>query len=445
MELVTASDAEPAQRRLAALLHSKGLRPADRLVIVSPSSADLLVLVLAALRRGIVPVLLNPALLEAEQEELIADADPALVLRGNDVAALSAEALTRVGAPGSESELAPFPLARPMHYTSGTTGRPKGVWSGVLSELDATRMASEERELWGFETTDLHLVCAPLCHSAPVRFAVGTLLAGGAVLLPGKFDAVAAAEAIRAHRPSTTFMAPAHLQRLFALGREVLPPLGSFRLLAHAGSACPEPLKRAALGAFPDGTVWEFYGSTEGQFTACSPAEWLERPGTVGRARPGRRLATDDDAVIWCETPPHARFEYWRDADKTQAAWRDGAFTVGDVGRLDEAGYLFLDGRRNDLIISGGVNVYPAEVERVLHELAGVEEVAVFGLPDERWGQRVCAAIVGPVDEDAVVAFARSRLAPYKCPKQVVRVSEIPLGAMGKVRRSTLAADLGLE
>jgi long-chain acyl-CoA synthetase len=190
--------------------------------------------------------------------------------------------------------------------------------------------------------------------------------------------------------------------------------------------------------------VWEFYGSTEGQFTACPPEDWLERPGTVGRARPGRRLTTDPDGTIWCEVPDAARFSYWRDPAKTAGAWRGPAFTVGDLGRLDAGGYLWLEGRREDLLITGGVNVYPLEVERALAACPGVHEVAVFGTPDERWGTRVCAAVVGSADPDAVRAYARERLAPAKRPKTVVRVDALPRTDRGKLRRTTLAAELGL-
>ena len=157
---------------------------------------------------------------------------------------------------------------------------------------------------------------------------------------------------------------------------------------------------RPSTGSAPD-VLWEFYGSTEGQFTVCSPEEWMARPGTVGRARAGRTLSVDEDGTIWCRAPHFARFSYWRDPAKTDAAWKDGSFSVGDLGRIDNDGYLFLDGRRDDLIISGGVNVYPAEVEAVLSEVAGVGDLAVFGLPDDRWGQRgLCGAgarlTVGP-------------------------------------------------
>jgi long-chain acyl-CoA synthetase len=191
--------------------------------------------------------------------------------------------------------------------------------------------------------------------------------------------------------------------------------------------------------------VWEFYGSTEGQFTACSPEEWMARPGTVGRARPGRRLRTDDDGTVWCRCPSFARFRYWNDDEATARAWRGDEFTVGDLGRLDDGGYLFLDGRRDDLVITGGVNVYPAEVEAVLAEAPGVVEAAVFAVADETWGERVCAAVVGTVDEAALRRHMAARVAPYKRPKTYFRVEELPRTATGKLRRRALPGLLGLQ
>ncbi len=396
MELLTARHSEDQQRRVAGGLLARGVRSGDRVALATSSGGAMLSAVLGALRVGIVPVVLNAGLLPAERAALLADARPVLDIDDAALAELAG---------GAPTELAAVPLARPMHYTSGTSGTPKGVWSGVLSEVDAQALFDEEAELWGFEAGDRHLVCSPLHHSAPIRFAGGTLLRGGSVVVLGPFEATRAARAIAEHQPTTAFMVPSHLQRLFGRFSRDSLDLSSFRLLAHAGAPCPPPLKRAAIEAFGRDAVWEFYGSTEGQFTACSAGEWLDRPGTVGRARPHRRLEVDPDGTIWCAVPGYARFVYWDDPDRTTAAWREEPgpttepgeawFTVGDVGRLDDDGYLWLDGRRDDLIISGGVNVYPVEVENALAHAPGVEQVAVFGVDDESWGQRVCAAVFG--------------------------------------------------
>jgi long-chain acyl-CoA synthetase len=434
IERVTAAESDAAQRRAAGWLRARGLGAGDRVALIASSApATYIALALGALRSGVVPVLLNPALVAAEQQVLLDDAQPALVLRDADLAAV-------LDAP--PSELADAPLARPMLYTSGTTGRPKGVWSGVLAEDDARALLEEERALWRFAPDDVHLVASALYHSAPLRFAAGTLLAGGDVVLLGGFDAERMKQAIAMHAPTTTFVAPAHLQRLFAGGE--LPSLASFRLVAHAGAPCPDALKQEALRHFPAGTVWEFYGSTEGQFTACPPDDWLDHPGTVGRARPGRRLSIDDDGMIWCDVTRYARFSYWRDPDKTARAWRGDAFSVFDLGSLDKNGFLYLDGRRDDLIISGGVNVYPLEVERALLSHPRVRDAAVFPLDDERWGQMVCAAVVGDASSAELDAWLVERLAPYKRPKRIVAVDAIPHSPTGKVRRAHLATDLGL-
>jgi len=460
--ILTSVAAEDRQRRAAGALAAAGCRPGDRVAFCLPSSADLLCAVLGAARTGVVPVLLNATLLPDERDLLLADAAPA-------VSVLDAAALATLGA-GRPVELAPYPLTRPMHYTSGTTGRPKGVTTGVWDEATAKAVFDDEADVWGFSPDDVHLVCSPMYHTVSVRFAAGTLLRGGAVVILPRFDASAALDALRRLRPTTAFMAPTHLQRLLDLGElDDGERFGSLRLLAHAGSSCPPVLKRAAMARVGDDVLWEFYGSTEGQFTVCPPADWLERPGTVGRARPGRTLSIGpldggpldgeppDDAApadgaspavgtIWCEAPPFARFSYWQNADATAAAWRGDAFTVGDVGHLDADGYLYLSGRRHDLIISGGVNVYPAEVEAALLEVDGVAEVAVFGVPDETWGERVVAAVVGSPQLDLadVRAHATRRLAPYKRPKAYVRADDLPHTATGKLLRREVATHVGL-
>ena len=388
VELLDAADAEDRQRRAAGALAARGCRWGDRVAFALGSSADLICAVLGAARTGLIPVLLNATLTPAERDLLADDAQP--VLRIFDPVELARLA------EGAPVDLAPYPLTRPMHYTSGTTGRPKGVTTGIWDEATARPVFEDEAAVWHFQPADLHMVCSPMYHTVSIRFSTGTLLSGGSLAILSRFDAATALDVIRRHRPTTTFLVPTHLQRILQS-----PELGpgetfdSLRLLVHAGAPCPESVKRATMDRVRAGAVWEFYGSTEAQFTVCPPDDWLERPGTVGRARTGRRLFVEPDSgVIWCDMPDFARFSYWRNDEATQQAWRGPACTIGDLGRLDPDGFLYLTGRRHDLIISGGVNVYPAEIENVLAAVDGVAEVAVFGLPDEQWGQRVCVAYV---------------------------------------------------
>src|SRR5512145_2076773 len=209
------------------------LRPGDRVALLVPGSRSYVDLVILATRQGVVPVPLDPRLTEREQAAILADVAPAMVVRSPDDLAAVRDRLDP--APPS-----PVPLVRPMHLTSGTTGSPKGVWSGLLDAAAARALLDEERDLWGFTASDVHLVLSPLYHSAPLRFAVGTILAGGRIVVPGAFDPAEATRAIVEERPSSVFCVPAHLQRLFAHWDQVgVPDLSCFRLVAHAGAACP--------------------------------------------------------------------------------------------------------------------------------------------------------------------------------------------------------------
>lgn len=422
--------------RLAGSLTAAGVGPGDRVVVALPNSVDLLAAVWGCVATGRVPVPLDPRLTPTERDPIVAEVEPAATLDS----AAAVEALIGDGEP---EPLADVPLCRPMHFTSGTTGRPKGVWSGIWDLAEASAAVAEERELWGFAETDVNLVVSPLYHSAPLRFALGTVLAGGSVAVLPVFTADGFAEATRRLRPTTMFCVPAHLQRLFAhLDGGAGLDVSSFRLVAHAGAPCPDPIRRRAYEVFGTEVVWEFYGSTEGQFTACPAPQWLARPGTVGTARPGRTITVDEDGELWCTVPPWGRFEYWRSPERTAEVWRDTpdgpAFTVGDLGRVDDDGFVFLDARRTDLVITGGVNVYPAEVESVLSRVPGVVEVAVHGRPDERWGQRVCATWVGEATEDALRAAADRHLAPPKRPKEYLRADALPRTGTGKILRRSL-------
>ncbi len=424
--------AEREARRAASWISSRGLHAGDRLGVIAGNHPGYVPLTLGALRSGVVPVPINVHLSSDERDRIVTDADCALVVDESSWPDLSS---------GAEEELAPHPLARPMHYTSGTTGLAKGVWSGLLSVDDAAELAADEQELWDPHAGDTYLMCSPFYHSAPHRITISALGAGARVLVFEQFDAADITKAFRDENVNGAFLVPTHLRRLLNEGFKA----PAARRILHAGEACPEPLKWRAIDAFGADNLWEFYGSTEGQFTWCSSKEWLERPGTIGRARTGRRLSIDDPdengvGTIWIEAPSFARWDYWRDPEKTESSWRGLSFTVGDLGRLDTDGYLYLEGRREDLIIYGGVNVYPAEVERVLSEHPDVVEAAVFGVRDDDWGQRVCAAITGSAEPDAVRAFAKERLPGSHVPKQVFVVDELPRTQTGKVRRSELAS-----
>jgi long-chain acyl-CoA synthetase len=444
VEVLHASDAEDRQRRAAGALLARGCTRGDRVAFALGSSADLICAVMGAARIGLIPVLLNATLTAAERDDLGADARP--TVRIFDQAEL--HDLIEEGAP---TDIAPHPLTRPMHYTSGTTGRPKGVTTGLWDERTARQVFEDEAGVWDFNADDLHMVCSPMYHTVSVRFASTTLLAGGSLVILSRFDAATAIDTLRRHRPTTTFLVPTHLQRILQDPTlDADERFDSLRLLAHAGAPCPETVKRATMERVRPGGVWEFYGSTEAQFTVCPPEDWLEHPGTVGRARVGRRLhIAPETGTIWCDMPLFARFSYWEDPEATAAAWNGEACTVGDLGHLDPHNFLYLTGRRHDLIISGGVNVYPAEVENVLAAVDGIGEVAVFGLPDEQWGQKVCAAYVpdgrdAASAEEALRAAAVSRLAPYKRPKRYFATTELPHTATGKLIRRAVPEHLGL-
>lgn len=417
-------------------MSSVHLTEGDRVALLVPGDHSYVELTLALLARGVFPVPLDPGLTPTERERILAPIDPVSTLTDQDQVS---RLLADLGGPGDRR----MPRGRPIHCTSGTTGTPKGVYSGLLPRAHAEALVLEERDLWGFHEDDVNLALSPLHHSAPLRFATGTLLAGGRIVVPGRFDPDRVTAAIASERPTSMFCVPTHLQRLFAHWDRVgVPDLSSFRLVAHAGAPCPTAVKRRLIELFPDGSTWEFYGSTEGQFTACRSEDWLARPGTVGRARPGRVMTADADGQLWCTVPEHARFSYLGDPDKTAQAWRetpDGpAFTVGDIGRVED-GWVHLDGRRTDLIISGGVNVYPLEVENALREDPGVVDVAVYAVPDDDWGQRVVAAVVGDVDTESLDRLAHQVLAPAKRPKEYVLREALPHTATGKILRSELS------
>ena len=238
-ELVTAEQSLDRQRRAAAALHAAGCRIGDRVAVVAHNHPDVIALVVGSLRIGVVPVMVNPDLLPAEQQVILGDCGAQIQIDDSSLCSFLDEADVAQW----NGSLSDVPLARPMHYTSGTTGRPKGVWSGILDIDGATQLLLEERDLWGFCADDRNLVCSPLYHSAPLRFALGTLLAGGSVVVLRKFSAEGARDAIDEHRITTAFMAPAHLQRLFELPTSEQPLFDSRRRTVPTFSQAASPCR----------------------------------------------------------------------------------------------------------------------------------------------------------------------------------------------------------
>ncbi len=441
-------------------LQQSGLREGDRLVTLLGNDEDTFALGLACMLAGVVQVPLPPDLTGPDLHEIVTDADPSVVLV-DPVLAEGHAALDRhtvLAPPGGGWSGQPavepasdHPRTRPMAYTSGTTGPRKGVMVGIHDPAWGAAVVEDERAAFDHRHGDRHLVVSPLYHSGPFRFAAVTALGGGQVTVLPHFDVPAWQAMLRELRPTSLFCVPTHLQRLLAHPDTDTDLFASLTLLAHAGAPCPVSLKERVLDLAPDDAVWEFYGSTEGQFSVCPPDLWRTAPGTVGQARPGRRLQIRDageDGVgtVWVHAPAHARWEYWRAPDRTAQAWDGDAFTVGDLGLLDDQGRLFLHGRPGDLVITGGVNVYPAEVERCLLEHPAVAEAAVFGIPDDSWGERVAAAVVaqpGTTPEvDDLLAFVRGRLRAAQVPKQIRVVGDLPRTATGKIARVGLAEAL---
>lgn len=453
----------------AARLLQRGLRPGDRVALSAPephleaasaaaAQAAVACAAFGALRAGIIPVMLNPLLAPEERDGYLDDVAASVhIWKSAELLALADPEM-----PGRLPDLSDIPLGRPMHFTSGTTGRSKGVWSGVFDDATARDYWADEHGAWPVEPTDLLLNHGPLAHSAPLRFSFLSFMHGADIAYLGSFDAERVAHTVARLKPTVAMAAPTHLQRLLGLPGD--PPVSSYRMLVHAGSPCPPDLKARIHRWAGTDYVWEFLGSTEGQFTKCHGPQWEERPGTLGPARDGRRLviappdtpvtptrggpAADTDAgpepgVIWCEAPEFARFAYFGDAAKSAQACVESPpgvrFSVGDLGYLDSDGYLFLKGRRTDLIITGGVNVYPNEVEAELRRCPGVADVAVYGEADPQWGERVCAAIVGDTDAAAVSSWCSEHVAPYRRPKRIDVVESLPLTSTGKVRRDGLA------
>ena len=339
-----------------------------------------------------------------------------------------------------------------MIYTSGTTGRPKGVRREAPSPDQVAAMARNRAAIYGLEPGIRAVVPGPLYHSAPNSFGLRAgLLAKHLVLMP-RFEPEALLALIERHRVDTLFLVPTMMVRLLRLPEAVRAryDLSSLRHVTHAAAPCPPDVKRAMI-AWWGPIIHEFYGATDiGALTACTSAEWLAKPGTLGRLTEGAALKILDEAGRECPTGVPGEifarvaylpdFTYHKRDDERRAVEREGLITAGDVGYLDAEGDLFLCDRKRDMVISGGVNIYPAEIEAVLIGIEGVLDCAVFGIPDAEFGEALCAAlrVEEGTEESAIRAALQARLANYKVPRRFTFHTELPRDDSGKLLKRRL-------
>lgn len=334
-----------------------------------------------------------------------------------------------------------------MFYTSGTTGVPKGAYRDPRVR-DTEQMRLIVRE-FGFRPEDVHLASGPLYHSAPYRFAVMHLLLGATVVLQREFDPEGFLRAVQEHRATTAFVVPTMLARINGVKGKY--DLSSMKGLVVAGAACPFPVKERAVLLFGS-VLYEFYGATEtGINTLLKPEDQLRKPGSCGLVFPGNEIRILDEegnevprgqaGLLYIKNSALIT-GYHKRPDATAKNFRDGFFTVGDVARMDGEGYLYIVDRKIDMVISGGVNIYPAEIEVLLRTHPAVADAAVIGVPDEEWGESLKAFVVlrlgTKVSEEGIVEFCKANAASYKKPKSVEFVSKLPYSPSGKVLKREL-------
>ncbi|MEM6293125.1 MAG: AMP-binding protein [Myxococcota bacterium] len=333
-------------------------------------------------------------------------------------------------------------------YTSGTTGQPKGAVRNFGAFGPRTLLEILER--LPMRRADTHLVVAPLYHSGGQVFTLLAAALGNTIVLESSFDPEATLRSLHVHDVDTVFMVPTMLRRLLELPQQAFARHRvSPRAVVCGAAPFLHPLRCAAIERFTARAVFDFYGATElGWVTLVDGPEMLRKPGSLGRPIPGQEIAVLDadgrrlppDTVGRVYTRSAQRMQgYLADEDASSAIERSGWLTVDDLGRLDAEGSLFLTGRARDMVISGGVNVYPVEVERVLLEHPAIDDVAVVGVQDEQWGERLVACCVGrPAQDETLITWAKEQLAPYKVPRRWVWLDALPRNPTGKVLKRAL-------
>ena len=459
--------------RLARAFRRRGLCSGDAVALLCSNRPEFVDVLLATQRAGLRLTTVNWHLTGDEAGYIVADCEARAFVaeaRFADAAteaartATSAAVRLAVGGPvvGFEDvttacadevgdDLADPVLGSQMLYTSGTTGRPKGVHRDEASLATAVTLARA-----AYRNGNVHLLTGPLYHAAPLLFSLNApLVAGVTVVIMPAWDPEEALRLIEQHRVTHTHVVPTMFHQLLALPDDVRSryDVSSLRNVLHGAAPCPASVKRRVIDWLGP-IVNEYYAATEGLGTWVDAKTWLRKPGTVGRPVPddqvvvgderGNRLPAGEIGLVWLKAS-EVPFEYYKDSEKTRSSYHDRHFTLGDMGYVDEDGFLFLTDRSANLIISGGVNIYPAEVDAVLLEHPAVADAAAIGVPSPEWGEEVLAVVeprvgIEPTDElaDRLVAFCRQRLAHYKCPRRVDFIDTLPRQDNGKIYKRLL-------
>ena len=464
--------------RAAHALAALGLGQGDRVATMAHNSIQGSEIAAAARKLGAVAVPVNFRLREAELAYVVSDSGARVVAAGPDLAPvvdaarsglseelrfvvmegesrpgwLDYERLLDAASEAEPEAAAEGGLGASMLYTSGTTGHPKGAFRAHGVSVERVQ---EMVGLFGLQPGDVHLVAGPAYHSAVAFFSALTLALGGTLVIMPRFDAEEVLRLISRHRVTTTFMAPILLHRVMDLAESVRAgyDVSSLRALILGAAPCPFSLKERATAYFGE-VLWEFYGASEtGVNLVLRPEEQLRKPGSTGRVVEGQEVLLLDDAgrpvpdgqpgVLWVRSEWLA--EYHGKPEATRHAMRDGFFSVGDIAYRDAGGYYYICDRKIDMIISGGVNIYPAEVEACLHAHPAVRDVAVIGVPDPEWGESVKALVVvdqsgTPPSEQELIDWCRARIADYKRPRSVEFADALPRDAAGKLLKRMIRA-----